>query len=68
MPEYNYEALAGTGKRTTGTVTANSEREVVSMLDAKELFPLRIEPVRAGGIRLFRGGPSVGSRTMATFF
>ena len=38
MPEFTYEALAGTGQRTHGSMTANSEREVVSLLDAKGLF------------------------------
>ena len=34
MPEFTYEAMAGSGQRTHGAMTANSEREVVSMLDA----------------------------------
>src|ERR1700686_3140824 len=67
MPEFTYEAMAGTGQRTNGAITANSEREVVSMLDAQGLFALKIEEARgAGNIR--RGGRRVGSRLMATFF
>jgi general secretion pathway protein F/type IV pilus assembly protein PilC len=67
MPEFTYEALAGTGARTNGTMTANSEREVVSMLDAKGLFALKIEEAQgAGNVR--RGGRRVSSRVMATFF
>ena len=67
MPEYTYEALGGTGARTEGTMTANNEREVVSMLDAKGLFPLKIEMAR-GAVRVQKGGGRVGSRYMATFF
>ncbi len=67
MPEFTYEALADTGARTNGTMTANSEREVVSMLDAKGLFPLKIEEAKgAGNVR--KGGRRVSSRVMATFF
>jgi general secretion pathway protein F/type IV pilus assembly protein PilC len=67
MPEFTYEALAGTGQRTNGTMSANSEREVVSLLDAKGLFPLKIEETRgAGNVR--KGGRRVNSRIMATFF
>jgi general secretion pathway protein F len=67
MPDFTYEALAGTGQRTQGSLTANNEREVVSMLDSKGLFPLRIE-MSKGGARVQRGGRRVGSRHMATFF
>ncbi|MBI3821053.1 MAG: type II secretion system F family protein [Planctomycetes bacterium] len=67
MPEFTYEAMAGTGQRTNGTLSANSEREVVTMLDAKGLFALKIEEARSvGNVR--RGGRRVGSRVMATFF
>src|ERR1051325_10971805 len=67
MPDFTYEALAGTGQRTHGTLTANSEREVMSALDTKGLFPIRIEQAK-GASRLQRGGKRVGSRHMATFF
>jgi general secretion pathway protein F len=67
MPEFSYTAMAGTGQRTIGTVNANSEREVVTMLDSKGLFPLHIELAK-GAANLRRGGRSVGSRHMATFF
>jgi general secretion pathway protein F/type IV pilus assembly protein PilC len=48
-------------------MSANSEREVVSMLDAKGLFALKIEESKgAGNVR--RGGRRVSSRVMSTFF
>jgi general secretion pathway protein F/type IV pilus assembly protein PilC len=69
MPEFTYEAMAGTGIRSKGTLTATSEREVMAMLDARGMFPLRIEPVSnaatAGG---FSWGRRVKSRQMATFY
>jgi general secretion pathway protein F len=67
MPDYSYEALAGTGQRTNGTLAANNEREVVSILDAKGLFPIRIEMSKQA-VRVQRGGGRVSSRNMATFF
>jgi len=67
MPDFNYEALAGTGSRTNGVMSATSEREVVTMLDAKGLFPLKIELAKSG-MSVRRGGKRVGSRVMATFF
>ena len=67
MPDFSYEALAGTGQRTNGTMSANSEREVVTMLDAKGLFALRIEMAK-GAANVRKGGRRVSSRIMATFF
>ncbi len=66
MPDFQYEALATTGQRNQGMLTAASEREVMTMLDARGLFPVRIEPVRtaAVGVR----GRRVKSRLMAAFF
>ena len=42
MPDFTFEALAKTGTRSTGTLTANSEREAALILDGRGLFPLRI--------------------------
>lgn len=67
MPEFTYEALGGTGARTQGTVTANSEREAVTILDSKGLFPIKIEMAQSA-MRVQRGGRRVSSRYMATFF
>ena len=42
MPDYTYEALSKSSQKTTGTVTANSEREAALMVDARGLFPLKV--------------------------
>src|SRR5215831_7928526 len=47
MPEFAYTALAKTGTRSQGTLTAVSEREAMAMLDARGLFPVRIEAAKA---------------------
>lgn len=68
MPDFTYEALGNTGQRNEGTLTANTEREVLSMLDARGLFPLRIELVQTAGAFRRQGGKRVKSRVMAAFF
>src|SRR5260221_10029465 len=66
MPEFTYEALATTGQRSNGTLTANTEREAMSMLDARGLYPVRIQAAHAAHGWRFGGG--VGARHMATFY
>ncbi len=66
MPEFTYDALERTGKRSNGTLTATSEREAASMLDARGLFPVEIRPVRARTAA--RHGKKVKGRVMATFY
>ncbi|HZY83373.1 MAG TPA: type II secretion system F family protein [Gemmataceae bacterium] len=66
MPEFNYEAMAPGGTRSQGVLVAGSEREVMSMLDARGLFPVRIAPAKAAGGR--RRRRRIGSRHLATFY
>jgi general secretion pathway protein F/type IV pilus assembly protein PilC len=71
VAEFTYEALASTGQRSWGNLTAGSEREAMAVLDAKGLFPVRITPAKqratGGGIR-FGGGGRVRSRYVAAFY
>jgi general secretion pathway protein F/type IV pilus assembly protein PilC len=69
MPDYTYEALAKSGAKAAGTVTAGSEREAAQILDGRGLFPLKIALAKtqasaAGG---FFGG-RVKGRQIATFY
>jgi general secretion pathway protein F/type IV pilus assembly protein PilC len=66
MPDFTYEALGSAGARNQGTLTANSKHEVMSMLDARGLFPLRIDLVKTAATG--QGGKRVKSRHMAAFF
>ncbi len=70
MPEYTYEAMAATGTRSQGTLTANSERDVMAQLDARGLYPMRIAPAKkvAAGRSLFSIGGRIKSRNLATFY
>jgi general secretion pathway protein F/type IV pilus assembly protein PilC len=67
VPEFNYEAINSAGQRDKGTLTAGSERDAMSQLDARGMVPVRIAPVQTGGgFKLF--GRKVKGRHMATFY
>jgi len=69
MPDFTYEAITATGQRSNGTLTAVSEREVLAMLDAKALFPVRVAAAKGGGARTAgRSNLKVKPRQMAAFF
>lgn len=69
MPDFTYEALARSGAKSTGTLTANSEREAANILDGRGLFPVKIGLARTQAAAA--GGwfaPRVGGRQIATFY
>jgi general secretion pathway protein F len=68
MAEFAFEAMTTTGAKNSGTLTAASEREVMSMLDARGLFPLRIELNRKGAGTQGLSTKRVKPRYMSTFF
>jgi general secretion pathway protein F/type IV pilus assembly protein PilC len=70
VPDFTYEALAGSGQRSNGTLTATSERDAMAMLDARGLFPVRIAAARSAGGTVQRLGwkRKVRGRYMATFY
>ena len=66
MPEFTYEARARTGQLSNGTLTADSERAAMAMLDARGLFPVRIQPAKTQSKS--RWGKRVKGRHVATLF
>jgi general secretion pathway protein F/type IV pilus assembly protein PilC len=69
MPEFTYQAMGSTGLRSAGTLTANTEREVVAILDARGLFPLKVEQAKGSrGAAKGWSGKKVKGRVMATFY
>jgi general secretion pathway protein F len=69
MPEFTYEALAGSGQRSNGTLTATSEREVLAMLDSRGLFPVKIAAAKTQASRTVGWGrKKIKSRHMAAFY
>jgi general secretion pathway protein F/type IV pilus assembly protein PilC len=67
VAEFSYEAMASSGQRSQGTLTAGNEREVMAILDARGLFPVRIAPAR-GSAAAGSKGHKVKARHMAAFF
>jgi general secretion pathway protein F/type IV pilus assembly protein PilC len=68
MPDFTYVALAATGSRTNGTLTAASEREAAAILDGRGLFPIQIAMAKGGSGLSRRWGRRVKSRVMAAFY
>jgi general secretion pathway protein F/type IV pilus assembly protein PilC len=66
VPDYSYTALASTGQRSEGILTATSEREALSMLDARGLYPVSINVTRTPAAR--RSSKRIRARQMANFF
>jgi general secretion pathway protein F/type IV pilus assembly protein PilC len=66
MPDFTYEAIGVSGQRSNGTLTATSEREAASVLDARGLFPVRIN--QAKGATSSAVGKKVKGRYMAAFY
>jgi general secretion pathway protein F len=67
VPEFVYDARGTSGQRTKGTLTANSEREVLAMLDSRGLFPVSIKPAKAAS-KGRAWGKRVKGRHMAAFY
>lgn len=67
MAEFTFEAIGRTGQRTQGTLTAGSEREVMTMLDGRGLLPVRIQAARASTSH-HAWGRRVRSRYLAGFY
>jgi general secretion pathway protein F/type IV pilus assembly protein PilC len=67
MPEFAYEALTNTGQRSQGSLVANTEREVMAMLDARGLFPLRIAAAKSHSAGR-RWGFRIRARYMTAFY
>ncbi len=67
MAEFTFEAIGRTGQRTQGTLTAGSEREVMTMLDGRGLLPVRIQAARASTSHR-AWGRRVRSKYLAGFY
>jgi general secretion pathway protein F len=68
MAEFTYEAITSSGARNKGSLVATSEREVMTMLDARGLFPVRIAPIKAATVGGLQFGHRVRPRYVAGFF
>lgn len=66
MPDFAYIARDNSGQRVTGSVAAASEREVLSILSGKSLFPISVTLEKAQANPLSR--KRVGGQLMATTY
>lgn len=64
MADFSYVAMSG-GKRSTGVLSASSERDALAQLDSRGMMALKLEALKtvpAGQ------GKSVNPRVLAAFF
>ena len=66
MPEFEYTAREMSGAKISGSLVANSERDVLNMLSAKSLFPISVNSKESKAIKF--GGKSVGGAKIAAFY
>ena len=66
MPDFAYVARTSTGQRVEGVLSAGTQREVLSALSAKELFPVQVKA--AGGRVKQAGSLKVRPQAMSQFY
>jgi len=68
MPMFAYTARDMSGKQVTGTVEANAENDVTSILSEKSLFPVNVKSITTAPQSLFGSRKKVKAQTMALFY
>ncbi|MEM7782469.1 MAG: type II secretion system F family protein [Planctomycetota bacterium] len=68
MPEFTYKARNLTGEIVTGTITANSEGEVVHSLSGKSLFPVKVVSAEQNAPKAIKFGGRVTDQKIAVFY
>ena len=66
MAEFTYIARDAQGEKHSGTMTAATERDVISMLSGKSLFPVSVKSKKEGVEFSFGGG--VSAKDIAVFY
>jgi type II secretory pathway component PulF len=66
MPDFAYVARTATGQRVEGVLSAGTQREVLSALSAKELFPVQVKAT--GGKVKQAGALKVRPQAMSQFY
>ncbi len=68
MPDYRYSARELSGQSVTGVLTAGTERDALSQLASKGLFPLQITVADTSKAKQASKGKRVSGRLLATFY
>lgn len=66
MPEFTYTARSIDGTKVSGTMSANSERDVIGALSKQSLFPIQVETPQEAKPLTFGGG--VSDQKIAVFY
>ena len=66
MPDFTYTARSLSGEMISGSMTANTERDVVNALSGKSLFPVKVETQAAPKAVTFGG--RVNDQKIAVFY
>src|SRR5438128_833340 len=66
MPDFAYVARTATGQRVEGVLSAGTQREALSALSAKELFPVQVKA--SGGKVRQAGSLKVRPQAMSQFY
>lgn len=66
MPDFTYTARNSTGEMVSGSMTANTERDVVNALSGKSLFPVKVESQQSAKAITFGG--RVNDQKIAVFY
>lgn len=68
MPEFAYTARNMTGELISGTMSANSERDVISSLSNQSLFPVKVSSKDENANAISFGGGRVSDQKIAVFY
>ncbi len=66
MPEFTYTARSLTGEMVTGSMSANTERDVVNSLTGQSLFPVKVSTEKKKKNITFGGG--INDQKIAVFY
>ena len=67
MPDFTYTARNMTGELISGSMTANSERDVISSLSSQSLFPVKVASADQAAKNISFGG-RVNDQKIAVFY
>ncbi len=68
MPDYQYIARDFSGQQINGTLTANTELEVLSSLASRNLFPIQVSETASSKASEKQLGKRVPARILAVFY
>jgi len=66
MPNFTYTARNSTGEIVSGSMSANTERDVVNALSGKSLFPVKVESQQSA--KAITSGGRVNDQKIAVFY